>query len=148
MEIIIDQKNQWLQISASKLLGDQWQTDFLDKTWKKVLKQKKWTSSPNFTYSKKSRQQISSQTSNFNFSDQINPKTQKSYFRSEKRKSPLNFSFNEQFHFLETISPKMETWKHPPLNSTCSNQPKFQISASTDNFDFSIKICQERVFPV
>ena len=48
----IDKKSHWLQVSASKQIDRRststCQMDFLGKTYKKVLKQKKWTSPSNF----------------------------------------------------------------------------------------------------
>ena len=42
---------------------------------------------------------------------------------------------------------KQEQWTSR-LNSACSNECRYQISAETDNFDFLDQICPKRVFPI
>ena len=42
---------------------------------------------------------------------------------------------------------KQKEWTSP-LNSPYSNQCSYQISVSTDNFDFLDQICPKRVFPI
>ena len=85
-------------------------------------KQKKWTASLNSACSNYCRHQISASTDNFDFSDQIYPKT---IF-------PLKNKKREQYHWILHIR----------------ISPGTKISASTDNFEFFDQIFPKRVFSV
>ena len=65
----------------------------------------------------------------------------------------LSFILKKQFSVFGQNLPKVgvfgsaqKKWTSP-LNSACSNQPRWQILSETDNFDFLNHIFQKSLFP-